>query len=97
MTAVAQTSLDAYRTFSAPDLQKKEREVLDWFAANPGAEVTREELAENMRWKESAVCGRTFSLVAKKCLEEIDGGKTSSGRAAKLLRVPVVGQKALFQ
>jgi hypothetical protein len=40
---------------------------------------------------------RANSLVAKNCLEEIDGGKTASGRGAKLLRVPVAGQKALFQ
>lgn len=37
------------------------------------------------------------SLVAKNVLEEIDGGKTASGRGAKLLRVPVDGKKALFQ
>lgn len=94
---IAQTSDDAYHSFSGPDLQRKEKEVLDWFSANPGAEVTREELAEHMRWKEAAVCGRANSLVAKQVLEEIDGGKTASGRGAKLLRVPVAGQKALFQ
>jgi hypothetical protein len=94
---IAQTSIDAYRSFSNPDLQKKEQEVLDWFKSNPGAQVTREELAERMRWKEAAVCGRANSLVCKKVLEEIDGGKTSSGRSAKLLRVPVSDQKALFQ
>jgi hypothetical protein len=29
-------------------------------------------------------------------LEEIEGGKTSSGRGAKLLRLPVKGQGSLF-
>jgi DNA-binding response OmpR family regulator len=91
---IAQTSVDTYRSFSNTDLQKREKEVLDWFAAHPGAEVTREELAERMHWKEAAVCGRANSLVCKKVLEEIDGGKTSSGRSAKLLRVV---QKGLFQ
>ena len=91
-TDMASTSLDAYHSFGTPDLQRQEKEVLDWFMANPGAEVTREELAANMRWKEAAVCGRANSLVAKQVLEEIDGG-----RAAKLLRVTVAGQKALFQ
>lgn len=94
---IAQTSVDAYHSFSGPDLQRREKEVLDWFNANPGAEVTREELAAQMRWKEAAVCGRANSLVAKNVLEEIEGGKTASGRGAKLLRVPVTGQKALFQ
>ena len=39
---------------------------------------------------------RVNSLVAKKRLEEIDGGRTASGRPAKLLRVPVMGQGDLF-
>lgn len=94
---IAQTSVDAYHSFSGHDLQRREKEVLDWFNAHPGAEVTREELAANLHWKEAAVCGRANSLVCKKVLEEIDGGKTASGRGAKLLRVPVADQKALFQ
>jgi predicted ArsR family transcriptional regulator len=96
-TAVATTSLDAYSSFSTTDLQRKEREVMAEFAACHGLTVTREQLAERLGWKEAAVCGRANSLVAKKVLEEIDGGKTRSGRPAKLLRVPVKGQGALFQ
>lgn len=95
--AVAPTSLDAYSLFSTIDLQRKEREVMAEFAACPGLTVTREHLAERLGWKEAAVCGRANSLVAKKVLEEVEGGKTRSGRPAKLLRVPVKGQGDLFQ
>lgn len=95
-TAVAETSLAAYHSFSNPDLQRKEREVMDVFEKQPGLAVTRERLATILQWKEAAVCGRANSLVAKKALEEIDGGKTASGRSAKLLRLPVKGQLGLF-
>ena len=93
---MAETSIDAFRSFSTVDLQRKEREVLDEFVAFPGLTVTREQLAVRLGWKEAAVCGRANSLVSKKVLEEIDGGITRSGRSAKQLRLPVVGQKELF-
>lgn len=95
-TAIAATSLDAYRSFSTTDLQSKEREVMAEFAACPGLTVTREKLAQRLGWKEAAVCGRANSLVSKGLLEEVEGGKTSSGRSAKMLRVPVRGQAELF-
>lgn len=95
-TAIAETSLSAYRSFSTVDLQRKEAEVMVEFHATPGLTVTREQLAERLGWKEAAICGRANSLVAKGALEEIDGGVTRSGRGAKLLRVPVVGQGRLF-
>lgn len=94
--AVAPTSLDAYHSFSTLELQAKEREVIAEFAATPGLTVTREQLAARLGWKEASVCGRANSLVAKGALEEIEGGKTSSGRSAMLLRVPVKGQGDLF-
>lgn len=90
------TSLDAYRSFSTVDLQKKEIDVLAEFISFPGLTITREQLAARLGWKEAAVCGRANSLVAKKVLEEVAGGKTASGRAAKLLRLPVPGQRELF-
>lgn len=95
-TAMAETSLEAYRTLSIANLQTKEREVMAVFFTNLGLVITRETLAQRLGWKESAVCGRANSLVAKGVLEEIEGGKTLSGRAAKLLRVPVAGQQVLF-
>lgn len=94
---MAETSLDAYRSFSTVDLQRKEIDVLSEFIGTPGLTVTREQIAERLGWKEAAVCGRANSLVAKGVLEEIDGGKTRSGRSAKLLRLPVKGQGDLFQ
>lgn len=96
-TAMASTSLDAYHSFSTPDLQHKEKEVLGVFLLYPGLSITREKLSEHLGWKEASVCGRANSLVAKHVLEEIDGGKTRSGRAAKLLRLPMKNQKELFQ
>ena len=95
-TNIAETSLDAYHSFSAPALQRKERELLAVFTPS-GLPITREKLAQVLGWKESQVCGRVNSLVAKGCLEEIDGGKTASGRSAKLLRLPVKGQQEMFQ
>ena len=94
-TAVAETSLDAFNSFSIPDLQKKERVVLEYLRDVQMA-LTREQLAQRLGWKESAVCGRVNSLVTKKVLEEIEGGKTSSGRTAKLVRIPFKGQGELF-
>lgn len=96
-TAMASTSLDAYHSFSTPDLQRKEKEVLGVFLLYPGLSITRERLAEHLGWKEAYVCGRANSLVSKNVLEEIDGGKTRSGRAAKLLQIQVKGQQELFQ
>ena len=95
-TAVAETSLLAYRSFSTAELQAKEIEVMDYFYAYPSMTVTREQLAARLGWKEAAVCGRANSLVAKGALEEIEGGKTRSGRSAKLLRLPVMGQMELI-
>lgn len=93
---MAETSLAAYRSFSDVELQAKEIEVLAEFVETPGLTVTREQLAARLGWKESAVCGRANSLVAKNVLEEIDGGRTSSGRSAKQLRLVVKGQGDLF-
>ncbi|MEQ1663198.1 MAG: hypothetical protein ABL877_10940 [Thiobacillus sp.] len=42
---LAETSIAAYRSFTVPDLQKKEREVMAEFAACPGLTVTRERQA----------------------------------------------------
>lgn len=87
LTNVAHTSLQAYDSFSGKDLQRKEREVMALFAS--GTRMTREQIAIRLGWKESAVCGRVNSLVAKNYLSEIEGGKTTSGRSAKILRLPV--------
>lgn len=96
-TAMAETSLEAYDSLSPRTyLQPKEREVMALFTC-PDVALTREQIAERLRWKEAAVCGRANSLVCKKQLEEIDGGKTASGRSAKLLRLPRKGQGQLWQ
>jgi predicted transcriptional regulator len=94
-TAIAQTSVAAFYSFRVPDLQHKEMEVL---AALQEADrpMTREQIAQMLNWKESAVCGRVNSLVAKGVLEESGTVKTSSGRSAKLVGLAVRGQRSLF-
>ncbi len=94
-TLVAGTSLAAFHGLSVINyLQPKEQEVMNLF--KPGVELTREQIATRLGWKESAVCGRANSLVTKGKLEEIEGGKTRSGRSAMLLRLPVASQGSLF-
>lgn len=94
-TQVAETSLAAFHSFGVPDLQKKEMEVLAAIR-EAGRPMTREQIAKLLDWKESAVCGRVNSLVAKGVLEESGTVKTSSGRSAKLVGLPVRGQRILF-
>lgn len=88
LTRIAHTSLAAYDSFSGKDLQRKEIELLAVFSAS--TRLTREQLAKTLGWKESAVCGRCNSLVTKGALMEIDGGRTASGRSAKILMLPRV-------
>lgn len=95
-TAMAETSLEAYDSLSPRRyLQPKEQAVMALFTG-PEVALTREQIAQRLRWKEAAVCGRANSLVTKKQLEEIDGGKTASGRSAKLLRLPRAEQGQLW-
>ena len=95
-TQMAGTSLDTYRGLPVKGyLQPKELAVMDLMRRSVA--LTREQIAQRLGWKESAVCGRVNSLVTKQQLEEIDGGRTVSGRPAKLVRVPIKGQGSLFQ
>jgi hypothetical protein len=95
-TAMAETSLEAYDSLgNTTYLQPKERALMALFTG-PDVAMTREQLAARLGWKEAAVCGRANSLVTKKQLEEIDGGKTASGRSAKLLRLPQKAQGSLW-
>jgi predicted ArsR family transcriptional regulator len=84
-TAVATTSLQAFDSLSPITLQRKEAEVLAVFKS--ATNLTREQLAQRLNWKEASVCGRVNSLVTKGVLAEFDGGKTASGRSAKVLRL----------
>lgn len=97
-TQVADTSLATYHSLGVRDyLQPKELEVMALMRQPHIRAMTREQIAKELGWKESAVCGRCNSLVAKGALQEIDGGRTASGRPAKLLRVPVGQQQDIFQ
>jgi predicted transcriptional regulator len=94
-TQLAQTSIAAFYSFRVPELKNKEMEVLAAIK-EAGRPKTREQIAQMLGWKESAVCGRVNSLVAKCVLEESGTVKTSSGRSAKLVGLPVRGQRSLF-
>ena len=94
-TAIAETSIAAFYSFRAPELQNKEMEVLAAIQ-EVGRPMTREQIAQMLGWKESAVCGRVNSLVAKGVLEESGTLKTLSGRSAKLVGLAVRGQRSLF-
>lgn len=97
-TQVADTSLATYHSLSVKDyLQPKEMEVMALMRSLGTKPLTREQIAQRLGWKEASVCGRCNSLVAKGALIELDGGRTVSGRPAKLLKVPVAGQVELFQ
>lgn len=97
-TKMAGTSLEAFHSFDPAHLQNKELEIMKLFMKQQCA-LTREVIAETLGWKEGAVCGRVNALVEKKWLQEIDGGRTRSGRPAKLVRLPPapVGQLELMQ
>ena len=93
-TNMAGTSLSTYDSLGVKAyLQPKEMAVMDLMRTS--ASLTREQIAQRLGWKESAVCGRVNSLVAKGALQEFDGGRTASGRPAKLVRLPI-GQLELI-
>jgi predicted transcriptional regulator len=93
-TNVAQTSLETYRQTPARELQRREIEVMQAIESAPDG-LTREQCANSLGWKESAVCGRANALVAAGRLIESGERKTSSGRFAKILRLPQI-QQGLF-
>jgi predicted transcriptional regulator len=95
-THVAQTSLDTFRALKdGGHLTPKEHEVMDLM--DLGYSMTREQIADALGWKEASVCGRVNSLVNCGLLIEEAGGKTASGRPAKYVRIPRIGQTELFQ
>lgn len=95
-TQVAETSLATYHALKIKTyLSPKEQEVMDLM--DLGYRMTREQIAEALGWKEASVCGRVNSLVAAGRLIEEEGGKTTSGRPAKFLRIPKLEQTELFQ
>ena len=94
-TQLAETSIAAFYSFRVPELQNKESEVLAAIQ-EAGRPMSREQIAAALGWKESSVCGRVNSLVAKGVLEESGTIKTLSGRSAKLVGLPVRGQRSLF-
>jgi DNA-binding NarL/FixJ family response regulator len=95
LTRVSETSLAAFRSIPDADLTNCERQVMDLMA--DGISRTRRQIADALGWRDGPTCGRVNSLVTKVKLEE-SGERPDpiTGRSAKVLRLPVVGQKALF-
>lgn len=95
-TQVAETSLQTYHALKVKSyLSPKEQEVMELM--NLGYALTREQIAQELGWKEASVCGRVNLLVASGRLIEEEGAKTTSGRPAKFVRIPRNGQAELFQ
>ncbi|MDE1999936.1 MAG: hypothetical protein KGI52_13550 [Burkholderiales bacterium] len=95
LTAVAPTSLSAFRSLSVDELQDREREVMLLMA--DGVSRTRREIADALNWRDGPTCGRVNSLVTKGWLEEHGERRDPvTGKSAKVLRLPVIGQRSLF-
>ena len=95
LTSVAPTSLSAFRSLSVDELQDREREVMLLMA--DGVSRTRREIADALAWRDGPTCGRVNSLVTKGWLEERGERKDpQTGKSAKVLRLPVIGQRELF-
>lgn len=95
LTAVAQTSLSAFRSLSVDELQDREREVM--LLMVDGISRTRRQIADALNWRDGPTCGRCASLVAKGWLEESGERRDpQTGKSAKVLRLPVIGQRGLF-
>lgn len=94
-TQVAPTSLAAFRSLSVDELQDREREVM--LVMVDGIPRTRREIADALGWRDGPTCGRCASLVAKGWLEESGERRDPlTGKNAKVLRLPVIGQRKLF-
>lgn len=88
-TAVADTSLDAYRAHTARDLSEGQRQVLDAIRFTRGSDFTRSEISACSGIPLQSVCGRVNELVAAGRLEKAprrDCGIT--GYAANPVRLP---------
>lgn len=95
-TAVAPTSLAAFRSLRADGLlQPQQLVVLD--AIRKWGPMTREELAVHTGLRLSAICGRVGALIKLRELEE-RGTRPNpqSGKANKLVCLPVM-QRRLFE
>ncbi|MCW5323721.1 hypothetical protein D5039_22025 [Verminephrobacter aporrectodeae subsp. tuberculatae] len=98
MSAVAQTSLDAYRSLPiAGYLQPKEKQVMAAFERNPGARYTRLQLSEITGMPLHSICGRVRSLLDKKQIAvRGDAIDPATRKRQELLGLPVGHQGALF-
>jgi hypothetical protein len=97
-TAVAATSIDAYRTLPVGDyLQPKERAVMALFT-NLDVRLSRQQISAFLSMPINCVCGRVNSLVAAGHLEE-HGERVDvhTNKRQKLLRLPQGPQRELFQ
>lgn len=86
-TAMATTSLDAYRAHSPRDLSAGQRRVLE--AIRPGLDFTRTEIAHASGMSLQSVCGRVNELVSAGRLENGPRRNCSrTGNASNPVRLP---------
>lgn len=94
LTQMAETSLSAFRGIPDAALTNCERQVMDLMA--DGISRTRRQIADALGWRDGPTCGRVNSLVTKTVLEESGERKDpETGKSAKVLRLPVIGQRRL--
>ena len=100
---IAETSLAAYFSLSPKfDLQAKELEIMELFEApmrlgRPPLKLSRQQIAKVLKRDLGGICGRCNSLVTKGALIERGERVGESGRAQKLLMLPVIEQLDLWQ
>lgn len=94
-TAVADTSIEAYRKWSVRDLSEAHWRLLR--AIRPGRDFSRAELAMATGMKLQTVCGRINELVAARRLEHGPQRKCAvSGNTVNPVRHPQPEQLSLF-
>lgn len=97
MRAHSKTSIEAYHSMSAVELQAREKQLMVAFKGTADT-FTRQELVDVVGMPLNTVCGRANSLLAKKVLcvrgFAINPG---SGKRREVLGLPVLGQIDLFQ
>lgn len=94
LTAVSDTSREAFHSLPVSHLQRKEASILALFG--PATRLSRQQISEIGRLPINTVCGRVDSLLTKGALIEHGERKDPyTGKRQKVLRLPI-GQLELL-
>lgn len=103
-TNVAETSIAAFYSLSPKvDLEPKESRIMELFMAaitlhRPAVTLSRQQISRILDWPINSVTGRINSLVIKgQLMERGERRDPMTGRAQKLLCVPIMEQAGLFE